>query len=392
MNWLHCFFVRYFELARGGQAANLRPMEGMRGFAVFLVFQVHYATLVSPWLVNAGAAEAIFSGLHGIGNAGVDLFFVLSGYLIYATLIESSRPFGGYLARRVLRIYPTFLVVFAVYLVLTQLQPEAQRKVPHQALEATVYIAQNLLLLPGIFTIEPLISVAWSLSYEMFYYLLMPLLIGVFGLRGCTRAWRMGFFCVLGLLAFSAAAVWGGPVRLTLFLAGVLLYELLAQGRWLAPRASVAALALLGCLAALLIPMPGPAGQALRSAVLCTGFFVLCWNCFAQPQGGLARLFSVTPLRWLGNMSYSYYLVHGLSLQVFFLVVGKLLGPTRSDALAVLMMAPAFLFTLLPSAMLFLCIERPLSLVPALSRRPADKVKPLTWLRTKPRQGEANEA
>ena len=45
----------YFELSRGS-AHNVRPMEGLRGFAVFLVFLVHYATLVGDWLIDGAAA------------------------------------------------------------------------------------------------------------------------------------------------------------------------------------------------------------------------------------------------------------------------------------------------------------------------------------------------
>lgn len=40
-----------FELSRGGAGQNIRPMEGLRGFAVFLVFLVHYANLIRPWLL-----------------------------------------------------------------------------------------------------------------------------------------------------------------------------------------------------------------------------------------------------------------------------------------------------------------------------------------------------
>ncbi len=75
MEWLRL----RFELSRGGSGHNVRPMEGMRGFAVFLVFLVHYVTLVKPWIANELALIAFSSGLHTIGNTGVDLFFVLSG-------------------------------------------------------------------------------------------------------------------------------------------------------------------------------------------------------------------------------------------------------------------------------------------------------------------------
>ncbi len=49
MEW----FTQRFELSRGGGAHNVRPMEGVRGFAVFLVFLVHYVTLVKPWLASS---------------------------------------------------------------------------------------------------------------------------------------------------------------------------------------------------------------------------------------------------------------------------------------------------------------------------------------------------
>jgi len=93
---------------------TIRPMEGIRGFAVFLVFLVHYVTLIDPWLLqNSGASQAA-EHLRRIGNLGVDLFFVLSGFLIYGMLIEKPRPFKRYLARRIQRIYPTVTVVFII--------------------------------------------------------------------------------------------------------------------------------------------------------------------------------------------------------------------------------------------------------------------------------------
>src|SRR3569832_1649102 len=109
-----------FEIARSGHR-TLRSMEGLRGFAVLLVFLVHYTTLVEPLLGRATFEIELGAALRTIGNAGVDLFFVLSGYLIYGLLIRKPTPFWRYLRRRAQRIYPTFLAVFALYLVLAWL-------------------------------------------------------------------------------------------------------------------------------------------------------------------------------------------------------------------------------------------------------------------------------
>src|SRR5690242_12292580 len=100
----------------------------------------------------------------------------LCGYLIYGHLIVRHRPFLSYFRRRVQRIYATFLVVFFVYIVLSLLLP-ARSKISSADSEAFYYVAENLLLLPGVLPIEPLITVAWSLSYEFAYYLATPLII-----------------------------------------------------------------------------------------------------------------------------------------------------------------------------------------------------------------------
>jgi peptidoglycan/LPS O-acetylase OafA/YrhL len=70
--------ARYFELSRSSEGHNVRPMEGMPGFAVFLVFLVHYATLMSPQAKKGTDFAAILEWVHSVGNADVDLFFVLT--------------------------------------------------------------------------------------------------------------------------------------------------------------------------------------------------------------------------------------------------------------------------------------------------------------------------
>ena len=352
-----------FELARGGELANVRPMEGLRGFAVLLVFFVHYQSLSQPWHQNHGMAGLLLGQLHHVGHAGVDLFFVLSGYLIYGTLIDRQQSFWPYMGRRVRRIYPTFLAVLAVYLLIFALRP-ALSKLPAQVPEAALYILQNLLLLPGLLPITPIIVVAWSLSYEMFFYIVMPLVIAACGLRSRSSGGRVVFFVgMLGVgLVLAALAPSPVPVRLGLFIAGVILYELLRRppAQPLSPLWAVVALAAVA--AVMLMPMPGTARQALRMAVLGLAFGLLCFVCFAQPQGLAGRLFGWLPLRWLGNMSYSYYLIHGLALHLFFAVALKLKPPPDEGLWALLLLLPAFAWTLGVSAVLFLCCELPLSL------------------------------
>lgn len=366
-HWLAWLTAR-FELSRGGGAHNVRPMEGLRGFAVFLVFLVHYVTLVAPWVTRGSHTQAVAAALHTMGNTGVDLFFVLSGYLIYGSLIARAQPFGRYMARRVERIYPAFLAVFAIYIALSFAFP-AENKIPSAWPAASVYLLQNLLLLPGLFPIEPLITVAWSLSYEMFYYLLIPLLIGALGLRRRSARWRCIFFGGLAIaVAALGAALFGSHVRLIMFIAGILLHEALSAEslaqRW-SPRSAVALVALVTGLLCTLLPLQGAAAYALKVSILFVCFFVLCLACFSHPTTWLPRAFSWTPLRWLGNMSYSYYLIHGLALKAAFIVLAAMLPASERGAWFFYALMPMmFGLTLLPAAALFLMVERPLSLAP----------------------------
>src|SRR5262245_14836318 len=134
------------------------PLEGARGVAVLLVFFVHFHTLFSGYLDPHSLSYVASNFLGTIGNAGVDLFFALSGYLLYGVMIQKPIDYETFLRRRVGRIYPTFLCVFSLYLFLSWLFPEKSR-IPAALGSGLSYVVQNLLFLPGIFDVEPMITV-----------------------------------------------------------------------------------------------------------------------------------------------------------------------------------------------------------------------------------------
>lgn len=358
MNWL----TDRFELSRSDGAHNIRPMEGLRGFAVFLVFLVHYVTLASPWLSDAAAMQVFARSLHTIGNTGVDLFFVLSGYLIYGSLISRHQPFSRFMSRRIQRIYPAFLVVFVTYVLLSFAFP-SESKIPTGASAGLIYLVANLLLLPGLFPIEPMITVAWSLSYEMFYYLVIPSIIAIFRLRNRSATCRALFFMATAGAISAWCLAFGGHIRLIMFIAGVLLYEAI-DSQWApTPSSHWGLAALVVGLGSTLIPLQGSTGAVLKVNILCICFFALCLACFRDPAAWLPRAFSWTPLRWLGNMSYSYYLLHGLALKAGFLALSKVLPADNFGSWFFwALLPPMLVLTLLPSGALFLLVERPLSL------------------------------
>ncbi len=364
MNWLK----NNFELSRGGKDANLKPMEGLRGFAVLLVFLVHYVSLVTPWIAGNPVTMAIASSLHTIGNAGVDLFFVLSGYLIYGSLISRSQKYSNYIYRRIERIYPTFTIVFLIYILLSFIFP-TESKIPSDTTEAGLYLIKNFLLLPGLLPLEPMITVAWSLSYEMFYYLLIPIVIEAFQLRKRSPLFRATILALTTISFFLYCAAYGGHVRLVMFISGIFAYEAMSAGdASLKPSNLTAVFALILGLAAMLLPISGSIGSSIKTGILFTSFGLLCLACFKHPFGYLARFFCFTPIRWLGNMSYSYYLIHGLALKAFFLIFSTILPIATLEPLAFWFILPlAFSITVPPAVILYLAVERRYSLLSSLA-------------------------
>jgi exopolysaccharide production protein ExoZ len=354
-------------------SGRIVPMEGLRGFAALLVFLVHFRALFGHY-AEGTALFPVVGILGSLGHSGVDLFFILSGYLIYGIVMDRRFRFWRFFYRRVQRLYPTFLVVFAVCLAASFFLP-SRSKLPSSWREAIAYVAANLLMLPGMLPIKPLITVAWSLSYEWFFYLLMPASAALLRIRDWSGRWRVTFLAVLFVVLLAAATE--GIVynsRLVLFGAGILLWEFLqrtgipaALPRW----GEFVAAALYG----LNLLVVGLIGRNVGSTVLAlektpkyyivslfiTGFLITLYS--IPYRGFLGLVFSWKPLRWIGNMSYSYYLIHGLTL-VSIEIVAR--WAIHSNHLSVPAFVLLFVFcvaaTFVTSGALYLSVERPLSL------------------------------
>ena len=338
-----------YEIGAGPN--RIQSMEGIRGFAVLLVFCVHYHAIFGRLLPPGFVPYAISNFAGQIGHSGVDLFLVLSGYVIYDMLLRKPVGYWSFCRRRVQRIYPTFLSVFTIY-VLYDLIVAPRPEIPAEPVAAVVYLIQNAALLPGVFDIRPLVAVSWSLSYEIFFYLTLPLLVTGGRMRTWTTGARCAFFLVAALLyaglhltcthceipslRLSPAA----HLRMCMFVVGILVFE--AQHSFLKDRLNPAGeLASLGALLAgfvlyYLVRTDTWMVAHLRTSLWAVGvlsfsFFGFVLYCFAFP-GFLRRAFSWAPLRWLGNMSYSYYLVHGLALHGLSWLVTRFAPTTGGDS------------------------------------------------------------
>lgn len=144
---------------------NLKTIEVARGIAALLVVFFHATGIIG---LEKYYGEVPFDGFFEFGDAGVDFFFVLSGFIIYYSSSKYLGRLSGlrqYLVRRFLRIYPIYWIVALVLL------PVSIFVFGHAISPATALA--DLLLLPrdGM----PFIPVAWTLKHEILFYALFGL-------------------------------------------------------------------------------------------------------------------------------------------------------------------------------------------------------------------------
>jgi exopolysaccharide production protein ExoZ len=371
---------RAFELPSGGR---IRPMEGLRGLSVMLVFFVHYDALYSNLVPQSTLTYEISHFVGALGNAGVDMFFLISGYLIYGAVLRHTASVGQFLRRRIQRIYPTFLFVLGIYVVATN--TSLGHKMNWASPGYAGYLVANILLLPGLFPIDPIISVAWSLSYELLFYVTMPLLVAGLWMRDWLPRWRVAFFCGFAF-AYALLSLEGliAHVRVLMFVTGLLLYELIdaqlvdgklsKKGETFIAAACLAGLLAVGWITLRIGQLPANSDVIARLALArllieSFSFAAIALYSFCY-EGFLRRMFCLTPIRWLGNISYSYYLVHGGALDVFRKIGQWLWHPGTSASIQFWVLLPCGVaVTVTVSVAVFLLVEKPLS----FATRPASR-------------------
>ena len=296
------------------QSSKYRPdIDGLRALAIAGVLVFH----IDPLLLSGG-------------YVGVDVFFVISGFLItsilHRNLASGSFSFADFYERRILRIFPAFLIVLLATLVVGYLMllPEDLSSLSRSAVHSVASISNILFYRERLdyynsdFDLNPLIH-TWSLGIEEQFYLTLPVLLVVsMKFFKSTRSLII-FLSVLFAVSLGASAYYIqlDPMR-SFFLMPYRAWELLL-GSLLAlvgPRA-VAKRAgnILGFtgLALILVsmnfysedtPFPGP-----TALLPCIGTAILIF--VGQSPGVWAtRFLSAKPLVGLGLISYSVYLWH----------------------------------------------------------------------------------
>ena len=326
---------------------EVRALTSLRGVAAMWVFLFHL-DLKRPMFPPGFLAWVPI----GRGYIAVDLFFVLSGFVMALTYRDSfqTRPFvvayPDFLMRRVARVMPLNAVIVAV---LAAAVWSGGRAGDTFATARNPWaIAANLFLVQDWGLFRSIDKPSWSVSVEMAVYLAYPVLLA---LAWSRRWWWAGLLTGLAALCWLASVGQGSVSQGLLvgdFIRGFagftfgLLCCRVFSGSGLPPRAGALDLLAVAALWATLLIFSDD-----LPAILVCPFLILF---LAYENGLVARLLNLGPLHYLGLISYSIYLVH-------YAVLGGLnLLPIGSNGVY---LAAALVLTLTISTATYYGVERP---------------------------------
>jgi peptidoglycan/LPS O-acetylase OafA/YrhL len=304
---------------------HLPALDGVRAIAIGFVVLLHYS---SPW---RHGASGIFRG----GFIGVDVFFVLSGFLITSLLVNErarrgSASLGAFYARRALRLLPALLVLLAAHAVFIW-STTGEMATEVKSIFAVVFYVSNILQANGYEKLTNSgLTFTWSLSIEEQFYLVWPAVLLFVALRyASTRRALLGALVVAALASAALRMVsWFvvGSYNAAYFrtdgrVDGLLIGATAAfLWRWrmvplkylnVAASASLVVLVVAACFAAKpnnFMFSIGFTGVSVAAALIILAI--------AEGQWSLSPLFASAPMRVIGRVSYGIYLWHGLSLRL----------------------------------------------------------------------------
>ena len=341
-----------------GKNGRLPAMEGLRAYAVTLVFFVHSldafnrsafsANLNRIRLKNLNDYLEIINLIMFRSHYGVDLFFLLSGFLIYKVINKKDFKYITFISNRAKRIYPAFLFSFSIYFILRTI-------ITHEIPFDVSTILKNLLFLNGIpgYQKFPLYNhVTWSLFFEFSFYVIMP--ITYFSLR-MNNPYRL---IALLVTVFSIGALTNHTfTRYAMFIVGALLASFSKDELKLASHAIPdIAVILIYMLATLTFSFVYSFQKFIPIYSLASSLLFIN---SVYGTGILNKFFSLNILRYLGNISYSFYLMHLLSIYFSMNFIVAHLNTELTSLRFIIFITSAFFLTIIISSISFLLMEKP---------------------------------
>jgi exopolysaccharide production protein ExoZ len=194
--------------------SKIESVQILRALAAGGVVWFHAAALL-------GTPPSTTPGWSQLGSAGVDLFFVVSGFIMWVTAIDRDESIKQFAIKRIVRIVPLYWLITTVVLVICTIKPDlmhyASRDFRHFAASYAL-VAWPHPARPGHFW--PPVVPGWTLNYEAFFYLIVATSLAL------RKRWR-GPFCAAVLVGLSQCGVLLHPTNLLAFYTNPILLEFL---------------------------------------------------------------------------------------------------------------------------------------------------------------------
>jgi peptidoglycan/LPS O-acetylase OafA/YrhL len=315
-------------------SGHIPVLDGIRAYAVLLVCLLHFFQLNEAGLYQSKWIGIFLFKISALGAKGVELFYILSGFLITGILLDSkksSKYFTTFYARRFLRIFPLYyFVLFISFLVIPNLYNvdfSGKQVIARQ--EWLWTYSQNIAFLWGFGTPDsfdiaqnfPWFGHFWSLCVEEHFYLLWPFIIYF-----STEKWlpkMMWIIIVISVLSLIVSHFFGNKVPFvkwtTLQGAGILSTGGLVAWYFRKPekfdRLSKYAERFvwpLGFLLVLIVFIPRKFGINALSIFSSTVFFAALLIVSLKRNNITEKIFNHKSLFFIGKISYGIYVYHGL--------------------------------------------------------------------------------
>ncbi|MBE7175909.1 MAG: acyltransferase [Mucilaginibacter polytrichastri] len=320
----------------------IKPLTSLRFFFALLVFcrHVDFVKQHSFPLVNW-----VITHVFPEGYIGVSFFFILSGFILAYTyqqkIIEKKTSPKAFMIARFARIYPMHILSFLLAFPLAY-KFITSGETPYW----TAKLAANLLLIQSFFS-DPLTyfsfnGVSWSISDEMFFYAMFPLIMLGFAATG-KKIWL--YALAAACIAIPVCVYFNGnpfneflfyinPLfRLVDFSLGILVYNIFRQIREERITPFTANMLELGSMVLLAIFFQYHELVPQNYRFACYYWLPMCLLifAFAFQKGLVSRLISYRFFIILGEISFSFYLLHQIMIRYFFSVNKRMYDPIERD-------------------------------------------------------------
>lgn len=334
-----------------GSGGFVAEIDGLRFFAILPVVLDHAWWTYRANVGDPGfALESPLGRVFSAGEMGVQLFFVISGYVLGSGFFRAARDargvgLGRYFIRRLRRLEPPFILIMTIFFALLLASGR------FGVFEGLGHYLASITYLHGLIYLEPspINTVTWSLEVELQFYVLAPALYAIYRLEPRLAQ----IFLAAGMLLFVATAYLMGDFYLTLLSHGHLF--LLGAAFPILGRFEIPAWLAFLFLAALSLFFMIEADYAsvwgnLAKIVLLSAVFAMTLGC-----APVRRFLSMPFLYVVGGACYSIYLIHYPLLSAF----SKVWAKTALPGGFAVFLAFALLVVLVVSIAFYVIAERP---------------------------------